>query len=318
MSPSSRSPGLSSGTGSAGAAAAGLDVVVVHHRTPAALLDDALSRLAVAAPEAEVVLVDTANDEELRPSDRWPRRLEVLASANHSYSHAVNVGAARLASRQEDARRPRLRHLVIMNADVLVERDTFARLRAALDSDPRAGVVGPLALTREGRPQDLGLPYRLVYALAARAGARGVEAPWLSGCLQLVDRELFERLGGYDESLRFTNEDLDFCLRVRRAGRRCRLVAAPVVHVGGASTPDDPSFHVEGRRGGYVITRRYRSKLFAFLHRGFLRAEALLGSRFAGDEGGRARHAAMARWLARGEWERSPFGATLDDRPARP
>lgn len=283
---------------------AGLGVVVVHHRTPRELLDDALRRLALAAPASRVVLVDTGADPDLAPGAGWPRRLEVLPSANHSYSRAVNQGAARLDSPL----------LAIMNADVLVEQDTFERLGAALTSDPLAGVAGPLALTTQGRPQDLGLPYRLVYARATRAGEGGAPAPWLSGCLQLIDAQLFDGLGGYDESLRFCNEDLDFCLRVRRSGRRCLLVPAPVVHVGGVSTPDDPTFHVEGRRGGYVITQRYRSPPFALLHRGFLRAEAALGNRFAADDAARARHTAMARWLSAGAWDRSPFGATLDDR----
>lgn len=285
-----------------------LGIVVVDHRTPRDLLDSVMARLGAAAPGASVVLVETGAGAPVRPAAAWPAELEVVATPNHSYSRAVNVGLARLATP----------YLVVMNADVLVEPDTFDLLSRAHLADPRAGVVGPLALTPAGRAQDLGLPYRLHYAAARRAAERGVAAgarvPWLSGCLQLFDRGLLEAVGGYDEGLRFFNEDLDFCLRARRAGRHCLLVAAPVVHVGGVSTPSHPAFHVEGRRGGYLITERYRSPLYAFLHRGFLRTEALLGARLARSEATRAAHSAMSRLLASGDWQRSPFGATLDER----
>ncbi|HZJ10684.1 MAG TPA: glycosyltransferase [Trueperaceae bacterium] len=281
-----------------------LGIVVVAHRTPRDLLDRAMARVAAAAPEARVVVVDTGGGPTVERAASWPATLEAVATANHSYSRAVNVGLERLTTP----------YLVVMNADVLVERDTFDRLLTAHRGDSRAGVVGPLALTPEGRPQDLGLPYRLNYAAARRSGESGASVSWLSGCLQLFDRDLYQTIGGYDESLRFFNEDLEFCLRARRAGRRCLLVVAPVVHVGGVSTPAHPAFHVEGRRGGYVITQRYHSALHAFLHRGFLRAEALLGGWLARDDKARAAHSAMARLLASGEWQHSPFGATLDDR----
>lgn len=281
-----------------------LGIVVVHHRTPQDLLADALARLRAAAPSARVVLVDTAGGPAADTVSVGPSNWETVQVPNHSYSHAVNSGLERLSEP----------YLVVMNADVLVEHDTFDRLLSAMRADPQAGIVGPLALTPDGRPQDLGLPYRLAYAAAARSGAAGARVSWLSGCLQLIDRGLYEAIGGYDDSLRFFNEDLEYCLRARRAGRICRLVAAPVVHVGGASTPAHPAFHVEGRRGGYLLTQRYRSPAFAFLHRGFLRMEALLGAWSARDEPTRDSHRAMKRLLASGDWQRSPFGATLDDR----
>src|SRR5690606_40021291 len=132
----------------------------------------------------------------------------------------------------------------------LVELDSLARLLAALEEDSGAGLAGPLALPPRGHPQDLGLPYRLAYARALRAGGSGTRVAWLSGCLQLIERRVYENIGGYDETFRFFNEDLEYCSRARRAGFYCRLVAAPVVHVGGLSTPAHPAFHVEGRRGG--------------------------------------------------------------------
>jgi GT2 family glycosyltransferase len=61
-----------------------------------------------------------------------------------------------------------------------------------------------------------------------------------SGCVLLVRRALFERVGLFDEEFFFSFEDLELCLRARRAGFAIGLVGdARVLHEGGASIADD-------------------------------------------------------------------------------
>ena len=58
----------------------------------------------------------------------------------------------------------------------------------------------------------------------------------VSGCLMLVAREVFERVGLFDERYFFGFEDIDFCLRARAAGFRTRVAAGAVAyHQGGAA-----------------------------------------------------------------------------------
>ena len=40
----------------------------------------------------------------------------------------------------------------------------------------------------------------------------------VSGCVMLIRREVFERIGLLDEAYFFSFEDIDFCLRARKAG----------------------------------------------------------------------------------------------------
>lgn len=285
-----------------------LGIAVVHYRTPEVALD-CLVRLRSAAPEAELVLVDAA------PCAAFEARLEAelpgvlfLPVPNHSYARSVNIGVAALKTD----------YVALMNADVLVEEETLDLLLAALEEEPGCGLVGPLALTPAGRPQPMGLPYELNYLkLAARRGTpspRSVEVPWLSGCMQLTRRSVWEESGGYDEAFRFFNEDLDFSLRLRALGHACRLVDAPVVHLGGASTPAHPAFQLEGRRGGMLVSRRHASPAFAALHQAFLWAEALSGRLLARSAERRALSSWLLDLLRRGAWGESPFGATLDER----
>lgn len=330
-------------------AATELGIVVVHYRDEA-VLATCLQRLALAAPNAQVVVVDTSGHDDAAAvvtrhvdTTRGARVTRVRAS-NHSYAHATNVGWKALEAPL----------LAIMNADTWVEAATFADLEAALASNPAAGLAGPLATDRHGRVQDLGLPYRAHYLRlrwARRAGngptiagagdrpptddvgdrppiddarsARGegarrrapaaVAVPWLSGCLQLVRREALDAVGGYDPSLRFFNEDWEFCLRAREAGFACLLVDTPVVHLGGTSTPAHPAFHVEGRRGGYALSRRYAPPTVRRAHRAFLWFEASLGARLARADAARAAHRRMLAMLRTDDFDTSPFGATLQD-----
>lgn len=284
-----------------------LEIAVVHHRTPT-VLTRCLEALARHAPEHPVTVIDTALDPTLpgQLAGAHPR-LEWRAVPNHSLAAAVNTAVRR-------ARSPFVMH---MNADVFVEATTVRDLLGAM-RDPEVALAGPLATTERGTLQDLGLPYRWHYARlrwrARRLGAETsvVTVPWLSGCLQLVRREAVQRVGGMDTSLRFYNEDLEWCLRLRRAGYRCALVATPVTHLGGASTTARGPFLIEGLRGGYAVTRRYARPAVRTGHRlaVWLVSEAV--SRLTRDAERREVYREVARRFRTGDVERSSFGATLD------
>lgn len=297
-----------------------LGIAVVHYRTPDLALA-CLDRLHVAAPSAQVVLVDTAPEPafERHLATRHPA-VRFLRAPNHSYSRSVNIGVAALNSE----------YVALMNADVLVQPDTFRQLLEVLGDHPGGAVAAPLALAPDGTPQRMGLPYALNYrrlravsARAARAAepaastasrTTAVQVSWLGGYLQCMPRELWERVGGYDETFRFFNEDIDFSYRVREQGGCCLLVDAPVEHLGGSATPEHPAFHVEGRRGGMIVSARHHGKAFRWAHAAYLWVEAQLGRRLARSEASRAAHAAVLEMLESGDWNRSPFGATLDER----
>ncbi len=70
-----------------------------------------------------------------------------------------------------------------------------------------------------------------------------VARDFVSGCALLIRRDVFERVGLFDEHFFFYYEDLDFCLRARRQGYQLLLVPqARVMHkvsqsTGGANAP---------------------------------------------------------------------------------
>ena len=298
-----------------------LEVVVVHHRTPT-LLARTLELLAAHRPEAPVLVVDTALDASLprqlegaHPALRW------CAATNHSYAHAVNVG---LKATQAPL-------VAVMNADVEIGARTFDDLTVPFD-DPSVALAGPLARTPEGRLQDQGLPYRWHVARLRWASrrARGpgdaapapaVAVPWLSGCLLVVRRSAVARIGGMDGALRFFNEDVEWAHRFRDDHARCMLVATEVLHVGGAATPPDGRFLIEGLRGGYALTRRHGPRWSRFAHRWAVAGYAAIVARSGRDELRRATWTEVRRRFAHHDLDASPFGPTLDaavTAPVRP
>ena len=96
-----------------------------------------------------------------------------------------------------------------MDADDLSRPDRLQRLMQVLAANPDAGMVGSLCeiIDVDGRPVRPADPWRLMNASPL--------APFTHGTI-MFRRELFERLGGYDETRNFW-EDIDLCLRMARA-----------------------------------------------------------------------------------------------------
>ena len=75
----------------------------------------------------------------------------------------------------------------------------------------------------------------------ARATAES-EPDWVSGSCFLARREALEAVGGFDEGFFLYEEDVDLCLRVRRAGWRVVYTpAAEVRHALGRSMAQAPA-----------------------------------------------------------------------------
>ena len=202
-----------------------LSIVVIHHRTPD-LLQGCLARLGRFAPEADVLVVDTGPESESAALVESFQGVRFLNTRNHSLAHAVNVGLKDWL----ETSRPFVAHL---NADVMVEADTLSALLGVLELS-EVGMVGPRVVTPGGAWQNQGFPYRRHYRRLARAAASArtssidppsanapsVDVPWLSGCLQMTRRDVVARVGGMNSTLRFYNEDMEWCWRVRAAGLR--------------------------------------------------------------------------------------------------
>ena len=143
-------------------------------------------------------------------------------------------------------------------------------------------------------------------------GVKSIPVNWLSGCCQMVKREVIEQVGGMNSSLRFYNEDVEWCWRIRKAGWYCDMVRSEVTHLGGSSTPHDPKFLIEGYRGGYLLSQRYKPRWYQTMHKRFVQTEVFYQSRFSKDETKRSTYKTIATMLSESKINESPFGITLN------
>jgi GT2 family glycosyltransferase len=195
---------------------------------------------------------------ELHQLYRVPFRFATL-SRNGGFAVATNAGAS-LA---------RGRRLLLLNSDVLPDRPGWlAELTAAHEALPQAGAVAPKLLYDDGSIQHGGIEFRrnpasggweLAHAYKGlhrsfdKAGERRA-APALSGACLLVDRDLYEGLGGLSvDYVKGGYEDADLCMRIQE--RELETWYVPEVEL----------YHLEGR--SYVpsatdMSNRFNAWLF--------------------------------------------------------
>jgi GT2 family glycosyltransferase len=202
--------------------------VVVPVRNGARTLPGTLPALAALEPPPdEIVLVDNAS------SDDTLERLEAFAAAS-TRAKVLVVGEARRGAsvaRNTGARAATGDVLAFTDADCCPRPDWLVELLAPL-ADPTIGAVaGGLASTP---PRSAVEAFSSLFTLQS-PGPRTRHArwtPWAGGfptANLAVRRDLFARLGGFDESVAIYGEDYDLCARLYAAGAAIEYVPAAVV-----------------------------------------------------------------------------------------
>ena len=213
--------------------------IVIPVCNQAALTARCLAALArtVDPTQVEVLVVDNGStDATPTVLAHAPLPLRVLRNPdNRGFARAANQGA----------RAARAPLLVFLNNDTEPEPGWLDALRAAA-ADPSVGLVGAkllypgtrrlqhagLALTPEGLPDHL---WRHAPEDDPRA-AQPRDLDMVTGACLAIRRDLFLRLGGFDEAYQNGCEDVDLCLAVRALGLRVRYEPrAVVLHHEGAT-----------------------------------------------------------------------------------
>jgi GT2 family glycosyltransferase len=147
-------------------------------------------------------------------------------------------------------------YFLLLNADTLVQERALEALVEFMDSHPEVGIAGSQLLSPEGEIQAspfrfqgvlteldrglrLGVVSRLIspWAAVPPTPKRTCVADWVSGASMILRREMLEEIGLLDEGLYTYFDDIDLCLRARRAGWQVWYVpTSRVVHLEGSST----------------------------------------------------------------------------------
>ncbi|WP_428485110.1 glycosyltransferase family 9 protein [Rhodopila sp.] len=122
-------------------------------------------------------------------------------------------------------------YLLFLNDDIEIVQDDWLDAMMEHAQRPEVGITGPRLLYPDGKVQHAGMflanngigRHAFRFCAADDPGYFGLALTQrnviaVTGACLLVRRETFESLGRFDEAHEITNNDLDFCLRVHRAG----------------------------------------------------------------------------------------------------
>ncbi len=264
-----------------------LSIVVPTHDTRELTLR-CLASIRVAAPDAELIVVDDASSDGTagEVARRHPHAKVLTNDQRRGFSRTANRG---LTAAGGDP-------LLLLNSDTEVTAPAVASVRAAFNRDPQLGIAGAelrypdgtgqWGAGREPTPlwlfgQASGIP-----ALLGRVpGYRWIKAPgrgakadvdWVSGAAMAMRRAAWQQVGPLDEGYRFYCQDLDICLAARDRGWRVAVVPSFVVThhhgatisaTGGSAAPYHPELmwrdlvRFAHKRGGPEAARTAASAL---------------------------------------------------------
>jgi GT2 family glycosyltransferase len=241
----------------ASAAAPDITVSIVSFNTRDYLRDCLSSLFAIrdsGEVTLEVIVADngsTDGSKEMVHED-FPDVVLVDPGGNVGYGRGNNAAIAAASGR----------YYLVLNSDTAVPPGALAALRDYLDNHPKVGMAGPQLLWPDGGNQpscstdpplsvvfwEQTFLHKLIpgnkatstYQMTGLDATKPQEVDQICGASFFVRKEAWEAIGGFDPEYFMYFEDIDFCIRLRRAGWPIVfLPQARITHHLGASSQKD-------------------------------------------------------------------------------
>ena len=234
-----------------------LSVVVLSYNTRD-LLEQALRTVMDAAAdlEVEVFVADNASRDGSADmvAEKFPSVKLIRNSRNLGFSAGNNVALRQIVGR----------HMLLLNPDTIVRRDTLRCLVEFMDAHPEAGAAGCKILNPDGTLQldsKRGFPTPMAafckmsglgrlfphHPVIARYNMTYLDpeavsqVEVLSGSCMMVRRETLDQVGLLDEDYFMYGEDIDWCFRIHQAGWKIYYVPhTEIIHYRGESGRAEP------------------------------------------------------------------------------
>ena len=223
-----------------------LSLIILNHNSGTMLRECLDSVFAGRLPEGtEVIIPDNAstdNSIELA-REKWGGRIRIIQNgSNNGFAWGNNIGV----------RASEGKWICLLNPDTIVYPGTFPTLISFLEQHPRAGIVGPKVLNRDGTFQlsamrSIPNPFDAI-SRALLLSKLFPKSPRLAkynltyldpnvtqkvdastGCCLMVRREMIDKIGLLDEKFFIYCEDVDWFLRAKKAGWEVWYVASAVI-----------------------------------------------------------------------------------------
>ncbi|MCF0215295.1 MAG: glycosyltransferase [Fibrobacteraceae bacterium] len=208
-------------------------------------------RDAVEGIDAQIIVMDNGSKEPILPEIKsfFPEVLWLDSKENLGFGKGCNLA-------EKSAVKP---YLFFINPDTVISKDAFVKMLDFMTEHPDAGTVGCRILNEDGSIQwacrrsfptpisaiskTIGLAHLFPknkmlasYNMTYADPDQEIEVDAISGSFFCINRELFEKLNGFDEDYFMYGEDLDLCFRTKSAGyRNYYTPATNILHFKGQS-----------------------------------------------------------------------------------
>ncbi|HSW88765.1 MAG TPA: glycosyltransferase family 2 protein [Candidatus Saccharimonadales bacterium] len=255
-----------------------VSIIIVHYKADLEFFD-CLKSIYKNIPEFdfEVIIVDNDNKKiiEEKLAQKFPKTRYIKSETNVGFGAGNNLGA----------KHARGEYLFFLNPDTIIFTSTLDNLINFIETNINAGIVAPLLLHEDKKPFDLQgsadlTPLRGVVCLSiinkifpknpiaqkffyldwGKDSQKEVEV--VPGTAFAIRKELFEKVGMFDEKFFLYFEEYDICRRVRRLGFKLFIIPqAKIIHLWEKSTKS-----VDGIDKIFLESRFYYfKKHFGFL-----------------------------------------------------
>lgn len=218
-----------------------ISFIILNYRSEK-YLEKCLSSIGKNISDLEYEIIVVNNDpEKLKLSLDVPALKILDICSNVGFSKACNLGA-KIAKGK---------FLYFLNPDTELLDNDIANSLFLLDKHD-IGILAPSLITADGKTQPWGsgteiTPLKTLLTnffqtkkpyLSESASVSTVD--WVSGAAFLIKKDLFEKIGGFDENFFMYFEDVDLCKRVKNTDKKILLLSSSrVLHHGGGSSENN-------------------------------------------------------------------------------
>lgn len=200
----------------------------------------------------EIIIIDNASDDGSTEivKEKFPSVKFISNKINIGFGKANNQGLEIAQGK----------YILFINPDCIVSEDTLDKMIRFFEGHPECGLAGCKILNSDGSLQlacrrsfpgpwtsftkVTGLsnlfPKSKIFArynLTYLDENKTYEVDAVSGSFMMIRREIYEKIGGFDEQFFMYGEDLDLCYRVQQAGYKVFYVHdTQIIHYKGEST----------------------------------------------------------------------------------
>jgi GT2 family glycosyltransferase len=258
-------------------------VVIVNYNTRDLLRDCLASLLESRGVSFRVCVVDNGSGDGSADmvKGEFPEVLLITSPFNGGYAYANNLGLKALGFNPGSISEDTARYALLLNPDTIVPPEALAKMVQFMDSHPQAGIAGPKLIRQDGSldlacrrsfPTPEVAFYRMIglsklfprhprfarYNLTYLDPDKTAEVDSVVGAFMMVRREAIADAGLLDESFFLYGEDLDWALRIKKAGWKVYYYPeVTVLHYKRVSSQKNPRARDEFFRAMLIFYRKH-------------------------------------------------------------